>query len=250
MTHVIKEGNMKRYPVMEIFKSIQGEGVHQGRAATFIRLAGCNLQCPWCDTKDSWEVSCPHEHLRYDSTEEMRASDMHCIKCGKEGSRSELANTVPTTNGKYEWLTTDEILERISAEPGIIVITGGEPSIHDLTILLEILRCHVKDVYIGIETNGTNSLAQYAHLLDWITVAPKPPEFKCFPQADEIKFVVDDKFKIETAEKSAFYPRLNVPIFLQVESGRLESAQRVFDMVMKNPRFRLGTQLHKHLNVR
>lgn len=41
-------------PVLEIFSSIQGEGHHMGRAATFIRLFGCNLDCPWCDTKESW----------------------------------------------------------------------------------------------------------------------------------------------------------------------------------------------------
>lgn len=40
--------------VIEIFESIQGEGVHMGKAVTFLRLAGCNLHCPWCDTKESW----------------------------------------------------------------------------------------------------------------------------------------------------------------------------------------------------
>ena len=40
--------------VIEIFESIQGEGVHIGKAVTFLRLAGCNLHCPWCDTKESW----------------------------------------------------------------------------------------------------------------------------------------------------------------------------------------------------
>ena len=41
-----------RYPVSEIFTSIQGEGAHLGRVVTFIRLEGCNLRCPWCDTAD------------------------------------------------------------------------------------------------------------------------------------------------------------------------------------------------------
>lgn len=40
--------------VIEIFESIQGEGMHMGKAVTFLRLAGCNLHCPWCDTKESW----------------------------------------------------------------------------------------------------------------------------------------------------------------------------------------------------
>ena len=44
-------------PVMETFYSIQGEGFHQGRAAYFIRLGGCDVGCVWCDVKDSWDAS-------------------------------------------------------------------------------------------------------------------------------------------------------------------------------------------------
>jgi organic radical activating enzyme len=42
-------------PVMEHFYTLQGEGVHQGKAAYFIRLAGCDVGCVWCDVKDSWD---------------------------------------------------------------------------------------------------------------------------------------------------------------------------------------------------
>ncbi len=41
---------------MENFYSIQGEGFHQGKAAYFIRLAGCDVGCVWCDVKESWEA--------------------------------------------------------------------------------------------------------------------------------------------------------------------------------------------------
>ena len=41
-------------PVMEAFYTIQGEGFHSGRAAYFIRLAGCDVGCSWCDVKESW----------------------------------------------------------------------------------------------------------------------------------------------------------------------------------------------------
>lgn len=52
------ENNIKeiRLPVMETFYSLQGEGIHQGRAAFFIRLAGCNVNCAWCDVKESWQT--------------------------------------------------------------------------------------------------------------------------------------------------------------------------------------------------
>lgn len=43
------------YPLMEDFYTIQGEGFHAGRAAYFIRLAGCDVRCWWCDVKDSWD---------------------------------------------------------------------------------------------------------------------------------------------------------------------------------------------------
>jgi organic radical activating enzyme len=45
------------YPVMETFFSIQGEGFYQGHAAYFIRLAGCDVGCVWCDVKESWDAN-------------------------------------------------------------------------------------------------------------------------------------------------------------------------------------------------
>lgn len=43
-------------PVMEAFYTLQGEGYHQGRAAYFIRLGGCDVGCVWCDVKESWDA--------------------------------------------------------------------------------------------------------------------------------------------------------------------------------------------------
>ncbi len=43
-------------PLMEHFYTIQGEGFHQGKAAYFIRLGGCDVGCTWCDVKDSWDA--------------------------------------------------------------------------------------------------------------------------------------------------------------------------------------------------
>ena len=44
-------------PTMEYFYTIQGEGFHQGRAAYFIRLGGCDVGCHWCDVKESWDMN-------------------------------------------------------------------------------------------------------------------------------------------------------------------------------------------------
>jgi organic radical activating enzyme len=45
---------MMQFPVMEHFYTIQGEGVHAGKPAYFVRLAGCDVGCVWCDVKESW----------------------------------------------------------------------------------------------------------------------------------------------------------------------------------------------------
>jgi organic radical activating enzyme len=44
-------------PLVETFHSLQGEGLHSGRSAFFIRLAGCSVACPWCDTRHSWPAA-------------------------------------------------------------------------------------------------------------------------------------------------------------------------------------------------
>lgn len=46
-----------RLPVMDTYLTLQGEGVHTGRIAYFIRLAGCSVGCHWCDVKESWDAS-------------------------------------------------------------------------------------------------------------------------------------------------------------------------------------------------
>ncbi len=57
MSELIAKETNELLPVMETFYSIQGEGFHQGRAAYFIRLGGCDVGCVWCDVKESWEAS-------------------------------------------------------------------------------------------------------------------------------------------------------------------------------------------------
>ncbi len=51
------ETTTQALPVMEAFYTLQGEGFHQGRAAYFIRLGGCDVGCHWCDVKESWDIN-------------------------------------------------------------------------------------------------------------------------------------------------------------------------------------------------
>ncbi len=61
----IKDTIQLQLPVMESFYTIQGEGFHQGRAAYFIRLGGCDVGCVWCDVKESWNADV-HPRRRID----------------------------------------------------------------------------------------------------------------------------------------------------------------------------------------
>lgn len=54
---VTTKNTVATLPVMEAFYTIQGEGYHQGKAAYFIRLGGCDVGCVWCDVKESWDAS-------------------------------------------------------------------------------------------------------------------------------------------------------------------------------------------------
>ena len=53
---MISSRSDSKIPVMESFYSIQGEGTHTGKPSYFIRLAGCDVNCHWCDVKDSWDI--------------------------------------------------------------------------------------------------------------------------------------------------------------------------------------------------
>lgn len=56
-TNKISELKATELPLMEAFYTLQGEGFHAGEAAYFIRLAGCDVGCHWCDVKESWDAS-------------------------------------------------------------------------------------------------------------------------------------------------------------------------------------------------
>lgn len=63
-----------KLPVMESFLSIQGEGFHQGKLSYFIRLAGCDVGCPWCDVKESWPVNENQYRDIYEILSEIKSS--------------------------------------------------------------------------------------------------------------------------------------------------------------------------------
>jgi len=194
-------------PVVEHFYTLQGEGFYQGQAAYFIRLAGCDVGCVWCDVKESWDVG---KHLIY----------------------------------KIEDLLLN--IERTSA--GIVVITGGEPLMHDLTELTAQLK--KEGLRTHIETSGAYPLSGS---WDWICLSPK--KFKAplpgiIPFANELKIVVFNKSDFDWAEKYAAMVFSSCKLYLQPEWDKAaEVTPLIIDYIKAHPKWELSLQIHKYINV-
>src|SRR5690349_13913510 len=113
---LLAEKKTTMLPVMEHFYTLQGEGFHQGKAAYFIRLAGCDVGCVWCDVKESWDA------------------EKHPLK-----NIDELVHTVKETPSE------------------IVVITGGEPLLHNLDALTESLQ--KAGLRTHMETSGSSPIS-------------------------------------------------------------------------------------------
>jgi organic radical activating enzyme len=101
----------KELPVMESFYTIQGEGFHTGRAAYFIRLAGCDVGCVWCDVKESWNAN---EHP-------VRSIDSIVFEAVTSGT-----DFVVITGGEPAMYDLSTLVQRLKKEKMIIAIeTSG-----------------------------------------------------------------------------------------------------------------------------
>lgn len=194
-------------PVVETFHSVQGEGMWTGTSAFFIRLAGCDVGCQWCDTKVSWNVN-RHPQRNVES----------------------LAN------------------EAAIAKPTIVVITGGEPLMHNLTLLTQMLKD--RGLRVHLETSGAHPLSG---TFDWITLSPKrfkPPLSDIYEHAHELKVVIANAEDLEWAESSAKQVPSTTLLYLQSEWNTPDSKDLVFQYVLKHPQWRISLQTHKLLGVR
>ena len=192
---------------MEAFYTIQGEGYHQGRAAYFIRLAGCDVGCVWCDVKESWDV-----------------------------------NAHPV-------VSVESIVNEALKYPGrLVVITGGEPLMHDLTYLCQ--KLHQYGFEINIETSGAYPLSGD---LDWICFSPKKfktplPEF--YEVANELKVIVYHPSDFEFAESFAQKMHPNCKLYLQPEWGKSDKMlPQIIEYVKNNPRWEVSLQVHKYMDI-
>jgi 7-carboxy-7-deazaguanine synthase len=194
-------------PVMEHFYTLQGEGYHQGKAAYFVRLGGCDVGCVWCDVKDSWDA------------------DKH-------------------PNYSIEYLIA--AIKKTPAE--MVVITGGEPLMHNLDELTE--EFQAAGFKTHIETSGAHPLSG---LWDWICLSPKKfkaPLEPILQLANELKVVIFNKSDFEWAEKYAATVSPTCKLYLQPEWDKATLVTpMIIEYIKANPQWELSLQIHKYINV-
>jgi len=202
-----EKSSLVSLPVMEHFYTLQGEGYHQGRAAYFIRLGGCDVGCVWCDVKESWDA------------------------------------------GKHPlWKIDDLILNIEKTAAKLVVITGGEPLMHNLNLLTAALRA--KGFETNIETSGAHPLSG---TWDWICLSPK--KFKAplpgiLPLANELKIVVFNESDLDWAEQYEALVSPGCRLYLQPEWDKAAVVTPVIiDYIKQNPQWELSLQIHKYIHV-
>jgi 7-carboxy-7-deazaguanine synthase len=218
-------------PVNEIFETIQGEATFTGTPSVFLRLQGCPVGCPWCDTKHTWHINADDER----SISEVTAKT-------KDGA-------------SYAFMDADDLLSYIRATftARHIVITGGEPAIHDLQPLSS--KLIVNGYRVQLETSGT-----YPIRIDhraFVTLSPKidmPGGLKvradALARANEIKMPVgklDDIAKLEALIRQV--KSVLPSIWLQPLSQSPKATQLcIHTAISRN--WHLSVQSHKYIGVR
>jgi 7-carboxy-7-deazaguanine synthase len=201
----------RKLPVMESFYTIQGEGFYQGKAAYFIRLGGCDVGCVWCDVKESWEA------------------DKHPLK-------------------SIEEIVADAERDCTALKEKLVVITGGEPLLHNLEELTDQLRS--SGFRTNLETSGSSPLSGN---WDWICLSPKKfkaPLPEIVPLAHELKVVIFNKTDFAWAEKFAEQVSSECKLYVQPEWDRSQQVTpMIIDYIKQNPKWELSLQLHKYIGV-
>ncbi|WP_028999211.1 7-carboxy-7-deazaguanine synthase [Azohydromonas australica] len=206
------------YAVKEIFYTLQGEGAQAGRAAVFCRFAGCNL----------W------------SGREADRAQAVCRFCD-----TDFVGTDGPGGGKFA--DAAALADAVAAQwPGggkpLVVCTGGEPLLQLDAPLIEAL--HARGFQIAVETNGTQPAPAG---LDWICVSPKSDAPLALSCGDELKLV----FPQPEAMPERFEALDFDHFILQPMDGpeRERNTQLALRYCLEHPRWRLGLQTHKLLNI-
>ncbi len=143
-----------------------------------------------------------------------------------------------------------EELKNIAAQyPGdLVVITGGEPAMYDLTVLVDAL--HSIGKYVAIETSGTSQLTGN---VDWYTFSPKKfkaPVEEAYMKASELKIVIFHKSDLAWAEDHSLKVNEDCVLYLQPEwSKREQLLPAIIEYVKNHPKWKISLQTHKYLEI-
>ncbi|NDC59448.1 MAG: 7-carboxy-7-deazaguanine synthase [Alphaproteobacteria bacterium] len=206
------------YAVKELYYTLQGEGAQAGRAAVFLRFAGCNL---------------------WSGREEDRAQAI-CRFCD-----TDFVGMDGPGGGRFE--TAAQLADAVAAQwPGggrpYVVCTGGEPLLQLDGALVEAL--HALGFEVGVETNGTQTPPPG---LDWICVSPKAGADLVLTRGDELKLV----YPQPGAEPERFTGLAFEHFLLQpMDSPAREAATAAaLAYCLAHPQWRLSLQTHKILRI-
>ena len=209
------------YAVKEIFLTLQGEGVHAGRRAVFLRFSGCNL---------------------WTGREEDRASAI-CQFCdtdfvgmdGENGGRYDAAALA----AKVAALWGDGTDNRY------VVITGGEPMLQVDDGIVDAL--HAQAFQIAIESNGTIEVHPG---IDWVCISPKAGSDVIHRRGDELKLVWPQPTSdLDAMEQWQFAHFLIQPMDMGDAELNAASVAEATRFVMERPKWRLSLQNHKILGL-
>ena len=209
------------YAVKEIFLTLQGEGVHAGRRAVFLRFSGCNL---------------------WTGREEDRASAI-CQFCD-----TDFVGVDGKNGGRYD---AEALAAKVAALWGdgtdnrYVVITGGEPMLQVDDGIVDAL--HAQAFQIAIESNGTIEVHPG---IDWVCISPKAGSDVMQRSGDELKLVWPQPTSdLDAMEQWQFGHFLVQPM----DSGDADvNAANVYEatrFVMERPKWRLSLQNHKILGL-
>ena len=194
------------YKVVETFISINGEGQHAGELALFIRFAGCNLNCNYCDTRWANQPDVVYQEM---------------------------------TETEIKALVADSGVRNVT-------LTGGEPLLQPgMYQLLEIVGS-LPDIRIEIETNGSVDIGPYmtlirrpAFTLDYklpgsgMEAGMNTENYRYLTKEDTVKFVISDKADLTRARKIIEQYQLEgrCGIYYSPVFGRIRPAEIVDDML-------------------
>ncbi|PKH08191.1 7-carboxy-7-deazaguanine synthase QueE [Moritella sp. Urea-trap-13] len=220
-----------KYPVNEIFETVQGEGHFTGYPVIFIRLQGCDVGCAWCDTKQTWIVD----------------PDMQVHK-----------NTVnKPCNDKPHWayFTANEFIKTIQENKFIakhIVISGGEPCMYDLMPLTSELEA--SGYFSQIETSGTSVVK--ATDSTWVSVSPKiemkgklPVLQSALIRANEIKHVVAMEKHVEELDILLEEVDITNKVMCLQPISQQKRATELAIKVCIERNWKLSVQMHKYIFI-